>query len=728
MMEKFGLHSAASGGQYEPPTAASDSPSPLTWSDTIYSTDSPNSPTTKSQRALPRIATRYRQPWRHSVSRALSEEVASPTVREFNPSRQRWRLFVKAMYRWATTAIMCGLLATCLGVFGNLLKMSVGQVKLFNALIVLLSLFTGNNLASTLREFALMFRWRLLASKYRSLEEFDLIMSCDSLRKVISLFRTARTPGRLFFRLNRTQCLCAVWLGINMCLQVLIALLGVTYNLGTSTHPGLKFGKLSVANLTQINDIWSADNPNIAAQMGSANTYGIQGQDYIFVDGPVPGQTGPWEFGSPSTPTIYGNGVNWTSMTYAFQDENPTNAAITLISHRTITIEATCTALELVDVSDLEAGYSNDTGTETISYVDERGALKFLDLQPGEPGAVTYIGVLNATCGPRCSQVMALQNASAPHIPRPSFYTCNSTLTPVQGVQEYLHAGTEQTELTFQIRDEQARIIAGAIGWSMSGIDYSDPADDDNQLAYEMSRYTQSSWWSPAHPMTAYWVEQRVMEYAIEAVAAMDYNGPQQNVTGWYPVLAQAVTVEWPWAGTILVLVPVLQLVASVCVIVWSNTAIIRDQSALSAARLLRPVVEGLGAKGCLLSGEEIAAMFPGVKVKYGWREPQDLTFRNEIDPASSSVRHVDILQEQEGYSTQGPMPAGFYDGEPSDHEDDDDDDDDDDDEGYNCFNDEKSRHVFKTAAMNEKTASRHEYRPGKARRRTRPRTRRMSI
>ncbi|KAJ9633455.1 hypothetical protein H2204_007005 [Knufia peltigerae] len=704
LMEKF----AQSGGQSAP-----DSASPLTWSDTIYST-SPS----KSQRTLPRLTTRYRQPWRHSVSTAAAD-VPSQTVREFKPSRQRMRLFIKAMYRWAITAILCGLLATCLGVFGNLLKMSVSQIKLFNALIVLLSLFLGNNLSSTLREFALMFRWRLLASKYRSLQEFDLIMSCDSLRKVIGLFRAAHTPGRLFFRLNRTQCLCALWLGINICLQVLVALLGLTYSLGTSKHPGVKFGHLSVANLTQINDVWSADNPDFAAQLGSANSYGIQGQDYLFVNGPVPGQTGPWVFGKPSTPTVYGNGAKWDSMTYAFQDSNPTNVDITLISHRTVTIEAHCAPLELVDVSDLEAkSLGDDTGTETIQYRDERGALRFLDLPPGEPGAMTYVGVLGATCGPRCTQVMALQNASSPHIPKASFYTCNSTLYPVEGVQDYLFPGTNQTESTFQIHDEQARIVAGAVGWSISGIRFTQQGHDDNTtgLAYEVSRYTLSSYWSPNSASSAYWVEQRLMEYAIEAVAAMDYNGPQQNVTGWYPVLAQSVTVEWAWAGAILALVPVLQLLASVGIIIWSNTAIIRDESALSTARLLRPVVEGLGGKGCLLSGEEIAHMFPGVKVKYGWREPEDLTFRNEIDD-TRTVRHVDILQEQDGYSTQGPMPAGFYDGEPSDREDDEDDDDD-----YD-YND---NHMKCNLLKCEKTGS--QYRYDRLARRRRGGKRRMSI
>jgi hypothetical protein len=158
------------------------------------------------------------------------------------------------------------------------------------------------------------------------------------------------------------------------------------------------------------------------------------------------------------------------------------------------------------------------------------------------------------------------------------------------------------------------------------------------------------------------------MEFSIEAVAAFDYNGPKRNVTGWYPSPAQNVMVEWRWSAAILGVIPVIQLAALCCVIAWANTAIIRDASCLSTARLLRPIVDKLGEKGCLLSGKEIAAELSELRVKYGWREPgPDFQFRNEIDPYI--VRHVDILQESEGFGSQGEMPPGRYDGLQSDDE-----------------------------------------------------------
>ena len=580
---------------------------------------------------------RLRQPWRHSISR---EGLGSHTVREFNPGRQRRRLFIVSIWQWFITAALCGLLAASLAAYANVLSMTVTQVKTFNALIVLLSLFLGNNLTSSLQGYATMLRWRILASKYRCLEEFDLLLRCESLRKVIKLFWVTRTQGAW---LNKTQSLCVLWLGINMLLQVLVALLGLTYNLGTSRIPTLKFGFISITDLSVVRDVWGVGNPDFDTQLGSANSFGIQGQDYLFVDGTDPPSQGNIpSYGTPGTPTIYSNN-DWTIMTYIFQDQNVYNPSLTLVSHRNISAAATCRQLEVV---------KGGNGTDTfVTYLDEHKKSNTLDVVRVGPGAMTYIGVLNSTCGPRCTEVMALQSAGGA-IAKPSFFKCNNTMSSVSAIEEYLFDG--QSPDAFQMPDQQAKIVAGAIGWS----GFNSSADD----MYQYVRYNTDSWWSPNNSADAALVSQWVMEFSIEAVAAIDYNGPRHNVKGWYPVTAQAVNVQWRWAAAILGLLPFVQLLALMCVIAWANTVIIRDESDLSTARLLRPVVEKLGDGGCLLTGKEIAEEFPDLKVRYGWRGPgPDFRFRNEID--MNPVRHVGLLEEQEGFGQQGAMPPGRYDG-----------------------------------------------------------------
>ncbi|KIW76330.1 hypothetical protein Z517_11076 [Fonsecaea pedrosoi CBS 271.37] len=600
-------------------------------------------PSPSSSRSYPKFGPpRLRQPWRHSVS-TDGLGFASRTTREFKPDRQRRRLLAVGLWQWFLTLLLCGLLALCLGVFGNLLWMTVTQVKAFNALIVLLSLFLGNNLTSSLREYAMMMRWRILTEKYRPLKEFDLLLRCDSLRKVARLFLTARTPGRAWFWLNTTQLLCVLWLGINLVVQILVALLGLTYNLNTSNIPERRFGTMSIADLTVIRDIWGAKDPTFDAQLGSANYFGIQGQDYFFVGGNPPGQGSVPSYGTPGTPMIYGN-HDWSVMTYVFQDQSLQNPQLTLVSHRNVSVTGDCRQLQVI-----EGG--NGTST-SVTYRDEAGGLSTFNVEHVGPGAMTYVGVLNSTCGPRCTEVLALQSANGNTIPEAAFFRCRNTVSEVRGIKEYIDSG-EPAE-SFKLSDQQARIVAGAIGWS--GFNYT--RDD----MYQYVRYNTETYWSPDIPADADMISQRVMEFSVEAVAAIDYNGPRRNASGWYAVPAQVVSVEWRWSASILGLLPFVQLVTLLCVVTWANSAVIRDDNLLSAARLLRPIVERLGDKGCLLTSYEIAEELSELRVKYGWREPgPDFVFRNEID--GDVIRHVDILDEQEGFGIQGPMPAGRYDG-----------------------------------------------------------------
>ena len=271
---------------------------------------------------------------------------------------------------------------------------------------------------------------------------------------------------------------------------------------------------------------------------------------------------------------------------------------------------------------------------------------------------MTFIGVLNSTCGPRCAELMALQSANNDTIPYPTFFKCQNTVSLVEGIQEYIQPG--QNASLYQLPDQQARIMAGAIGWT--GFNYT-PGD---QLEYV--RYSINSWWSPSTLATADITAEHIMEYAIEAIAAMDYNGPRRVVQGWYPVTAQKVDVLWWWAGATLGAIPFLQLIVLLCVVLWANKAIIRDSSCMSTARLLRPLAEKLGPNGCLLSGPEIAEQFPTLRIKYGYREPpSDFEFANSI--ASDIVRHVDLIEEDEGLGLQGAMPPGRYNGLPIKHE-----------------------------------------------------------
>ncbi|ETN46922.1 uncharacterized protein HMPREF1541_01111 [Cyphellophora europaea CBS 101466] len=618
--------------------------------------------TSRSTQSKSRM-THVHRPWRHSVSHHILSSDSPPsssTVREYQPGRQRIRLFVAAFAQWLCTALFCALLAVFLWGFAQLDLMKVWQVKMFNALMVLASMWLGTNLTSSLREYAMMMRWRILAMKHRSLREMDLIMQCDSLRAVIKLFFTAKCSHG--WGPSKTQIGCLIWVAINLALAVLVALLGLTYNLATAEYPELKYGLISTVNLSLVRDIWGVEDPSYAAQLGAANGFGIQGQDYNFTDGPVPGQTGPTTYGSPMTPNIYAFD-NWAEMRYFFMDLNPDNPNLSILTKRSVGVQATCEQLPVLSGGNGISPY--------VEFLDTNNVTTILDAVRVGPGATTYISMLNSTCGPRCTELFVLQSANNDTIPEPGFFRCNNTVSTTSGIDEYIQSN--QTSDLYELPDQQAQIFAGAIGWT--GFNFS--AEDQ----YQYVRYPPDSWWSPYEPSNATKTAEHIMEFAIEAIAALDNNGPRTDVAGWYPITAQRVSVNWRWAATLLSVIPALHALAMVGVVLWAGEVVIRDESCLSVARLLRPVVEKLGPHGCLLTGQEIAESLEDVRVRYGvegWEDQggeedevrQGLRFENAI--VGGRVRHVGMLEQGTGRDAvvevrrramKKRFPAGLYDG-----------------------------------------------------------------
>lgn len=351
---------------------------------------------------------------------------------------------------------------------------------------------------------------------------------------------------------------------------------------------------------------------------------GIQGQDYrVYNNGPPDQQV--------FTQTLYSDDSQDYVM-YRFIDQNPDNSLIQIPSDRTINSTSVCFAYPVID-----GGYGNQTN---ITY-NENGTNQTLEMgDKVSPGATTYISETSLTCGPRCTRVMAFQAADGLNVDKPMFFDCNSTVSHVN----FDNSAPSGNDSMFDMPDEQAHIAAGAIGWT--GFFY---VNDTR----EVQLYEQGSIWAPPGDMANTDVAYLISEFTMGAVGALDDHGHRRNVSGEEPFYALHVTVEWKWAASLLGVIPLIHFLAMIAVIAWANKAIIKDDSHLATARLLRPVVEKLGPHGCMLTGAEIARQFH-LRVMYGYREPAP----------RSDVRHLDILDEGEKIEYQRAFPRGNYDGE----------------------------------------------------------------
>jgi hypothetical protein len=584
------------------------------------------------------------------------------TVRSFDHRRQRRRLFINSSFQWFITGFICAALAGTLYGFSTIITgLSSARKYIFNALVTGLSILLGLNLASSLRGYAQMMRWRFLASGYRTLQDFELVMNCDSQSKVFRLIWAGRTRGH---RLpNKTQILAVVWLVINVALQVFTALLGLTYSTDVSSeYVALNWGNVSIADVSYIGSsdtmaLYEGDynsHDAVMAELPAANDYGITGQDFSVY---------PTTFDQyfAYDQSIYTDGyIYW----YRFIDRSPLAFDITTASWRTVNATATCEKHQVTYGG--QAGFQTDDGDVMwdVTWIDSNGVANTWWIPDQATGATTWMSNLTSDCGPRCRQVYALQVADniTGDVTEPSFWSCYSYVSTVDGLEYYPDLDA------YKIKDAQARVLAGAIGWSGVTTSSDDGSSTDPESHLEMVRYPVDSQWSPDGSYTADDMAYLVMKFTAGAISAIDNVGPRLNVTGYGPAPAQIINVKWRYSAAILGGIPAIQFLILLTVIMFANKAIIKDTSHLSTARLLRPIVERLGDNGCLLTGDEIAEQLGNYRVIYGVREPNTGLGGGmgigTIGGEDGKIRHLDILDETEGLGyRRGRMPEGKYDG-----------------------------------------------------------------
>lgn len=154
-----------------------------------------------------------------------------------------------------------------------------------------------------------------------------------------------------------------------------------------------------------------------------------------------------------------------------------------------------------------------------------------------------------------------------------------------------------------------------------------------------------------------------ISQFSMTAVAASDQDNkvetPQEIiakrvfVTGRRPYFPPQLTVSWIYAGAILVGIPLLQAISLVVVIALADTAVVKDDSHFSTAKLLEPLVRQMGDHGCLLTGDEIVELLGGSKVRVTYGSQQRV-----------AVGHVGVFEEgSAGSVASSRFQEGLYDG-----------------------------------------------------------------
>jgi hypothetical protein len=371
-----------------------------------------------------------------------------------------------------------------------------------------------------------------------------------------------------------------------------------------------------------------------------------------------------------------------------FQDETATSWGYTFVDQSTVsqnkqTRETTRKVLStavceeytvtLGGYADFNIGLDNQGDSNVVEYTDTAGEDRRMTVENVASGATTWIGnftsALEGSCGPRCAKVLALQSANncteamvaaaTPDdrcmgllaVPEPRLWSCTNTVGQVSNVTSSVEGFQNPDALT--LPDEQARVLAGGPGWSgviLQGTDLQQGVifRGDNAMDAPGS-------------ITAEGMADLVMQFSAGTLVAYDlFGGPRQNLTGaQVPGPAQVVVVKWIYASAILGGIPFVQFLMLLGVVWFSGKAVILEPSYMTAAHLLRPVLNRVGESGPLLSVDEMADRLGDYKIAYGVRPNPD-------DPGHSDttfVRDLDVIEEGEGFGyIRGRMPEGRYD------------------------------------------------------------------
>ena len=110
--------------------------------------------------------------------------------------------------------------------------LSQGQKYAYNALITGFSIVLGLAFAAQFKQYAEMMRWRFLASQYRSIEDFEDVLGCDSYRNTLRILWSGRRKGQWWP--TKSQLIALFWLIVFVVFNVCAALLGLTYSTDVS--------------------------------------------------------------------------------------------------------------------------------------------------------------------------------------------------------------------------------------------------------------------------------------------------------------------------------------------------------------------------------------------------------------------------------------------------------------------------------------------------------------
>ncbi len=329
--------------------------------------------------------------------------------------------------------------------------------------------------------------------------------------------------------------------------------------------------------------------------------------DYAPVGVPDPGTL--WSANSPVIFQGFEDSYN-TYWEYVFQDENAdaANDTTSTVAPPIVFTDRTVNATWYCNSWLVTEGGNGSTTNLTI-ILDSKSDFQHITIPyAGGSNQTTFITNPDTyDCGPGCSTVYAFEASDS----KPWWYECNITVSEV-------HNGTLPQH---QIGQQLAHMAAAGIALQGHIVE-----DSQLQTGDQYQWYPATSYYGYPNGGDTGFAGSNIARFAIGVVAtAADWN-PQLTVVGGQPNTGSQLQVDWGKIEIIFGLTAGLQLVLFIIACLVANLVIVKDDSHIATARLLRPIVDRLGPVGTSADGKEITKLLDDhghEKVVYSVKHPQ---------------------------------------------------------------------------------------------------------
>jgi hypothetical protein len=268
--------------------------------------------------------------------------------------------------------------------------------------------------------------------------------------------------------------------------------------------------------------------------------------------------------------------ASWQTVVLDVSSDNQ----IAVFTNRTINSTWNCTSNIVLD-----GGNGSTHDLQILLNTNGSTTSKYIPITSGLYQTTFMTDPDNNDCGLGCSTVEAFEASTT----QAWWYTCNITISNTTNAMQAPHFVGQ----TF------AKMAASAIALQGYGI-----IGQNTTTQYQY--YPAESFYGHPAAGDADAMGRNIGYFAIGVVATAVQWNPPLSVPGDDPNQGVALSVEWLYVHLILILTLGGQFFLFIVSCLISNMVVVKDDSPISVARLLRPIVERLGNAGSTATGEKI--------------------------------------------------------------------------------------------------------------------------